>query len=204
MLEPGREPRPDRSRTINQKNPHPHPKECRTGTLLGTDFRHAVEFSRNGRTPTPPSRASSAAGSSTLRRPPEACTPRVLSAALAGPSGAAGSPPPRRPPEVGPPRVLSVALAGSSGAKRTVHDSGRACTRGPRHQRGRRSEPQERLQPDGQPRPVADVAHGQQDARHERGPVVGVVAQGERLPRRTHEHLLGRPPTGEPDGGRGE
>src|SRR4028118_409140 len=114
MLEPGREPRPDRSRTINQKNPHPHPKECRTGTLLGTDFRHAVEFSRNGRTPTPPSRASSAAGSSTLRRPPEVCTPRVLSVALAGSvrreenstrlreGGHARSPPPAGP-AAGPP-----------------------------------------------------------------------------------------------------
>src|SRR4028119_1771687 len=81
---PGREPRPDRTRKINQRNPNPHPKRMQDGVLLGTDFRHAVEFSRNGRTPTPPSRASSAAGSSTLRRPPEVCTPRVLSAALAG------------------------------------------------------------------------------------------------------------------------
>src|SRR4028118_93479 len=85
MLEPGREPRPDRSRTINQKNPRPDRKtDQATRLLLGTDFRHAVEFSRNGRTPTPPSRASSAAGTSSLRRPPEVCTPRVLSVALAG------------------------------------------------------------------------------------------------------------------------
>src|SRR3954452_18793483 len=44
---PGREPRPDRSRyQSTQRNPQ-------KGLLLGTDFRHAVEFSRNGRATTP-------------------------------------------------------------------------------------------------------------------------------------------------------
>src|SRR3954452_11842877 len=43
---PGREPRPDRSRyQSTQRNPQ-------KGLLLGTDFRHAVEFSRSGRAAT--------------------------------------------------------------------------------------------------------------------------------------------------------
>ena len=40
------------------------------GVLLGTDFRHAVEFSKSGRTETRPFRASSLAGCPTLRRFP--------------------------------------------------------------------------------------------------------------------------------------
>src|SRR3954454_19018700 len=47
---PGREPRAD-TLDINQ------PKEThKKGLLLGTDFRHAVEFSRSGRATTLPSR----------------------------------------------------------------------------------------------------------------------------------------------------
>src|SRR3954469_24765472 len=37
------------SRSINQRNPHEPPKKPASGLLLGTDFRHAVEFSRSGR-----------------------------------------------------------------------------------------------------------------------------------------------------------
>src|SRR4051812_1487282 len=49
-LIPGREPRPDRSRyQSTQRNPQ-------KGLLLGTDFRHAVEFSRSGRAETRPFR----------------------------------------------------------------------------------------------------------------------------------------------------
>src|SRR4051812_15257141 len=40
--------------SINQRNPHQTPKGPGTGLLLGTDFRHAVEFSRSGRATTPP------------------------------------------------------------------------------------------------------------------------------------------------------
>src|ERR1700712_4081567 len=47
--------------SINQRNPHHDPKDRGTGLLLGTDFRHAVEFSRNGRAETPTSRPSSLA-----------------------------------------------------------------------------------------------------------------------------------------------
>src|SRR4051794_30800182 len=43
-----------------------NPKKPTKGLLLGTDFRHAVEFSRNGRATTPPSRAPSPA---TLSQP---------------------------------------------------------------------------------------------------------------------------------------
>src|SRR3954453_13257185 len=54
---PGREPRAD-TLDINQ------PKEThKKGLLLGTDFRHAVEFSRSGRATTPASRPSSWAAS---------------------------------------------------------------------------------------------------------------------------------------------
>src|SRR3954452_17947236 len=46
-----------------------NPKKPTKGLLLGPDFRHAVEFSRTGRAPTRPSRASStAACCPTLRR----------------------------------------------------------------------------------------------------------------------------------------
>src|SRR3712207_6130809 len=62
MLEPGREPRAD-TRDV------PQPKEThKKGLLLGTDFRHAVEFSRSGRAATRPSRASSLAACPTVRR----------------------------------------------------------------------------------------------------------------------------------------
>ena len=45
------------------------PQNPRTG-FVGTDFRHAVEFSKSGRTETQPFRASSLAGCPTLRRFP--------------------------------------------------------------------------------------------------------------------------------------
>src|SRR4051812_45765140 len=65
----GREPRAS-TLDINQpKESPPNPKKASgTGLLLGTDFRHAVEFSRSGRATTPPSRASSMAACPTLRR----------------------------------------------------------------------------------------------------------------------------------------
>src|SRR5688500_14305823 len=52
------------------------------------------------------------------------------------------------------------------------------------------SETQEALDAYGQPRAAADLPDGEEDTGHERGAVVGVVAQGQGLPRRTHEHLL--------------
>src|SRR5215213_11400508 len=69
MLDQGREPRAS-TLDINQ------PKESQTrtkpwhGVLLGTDFRHAVEFSKSGRVETRPFRASLLAGCPTLRRFP--------------------------------------------------------------------------------------------------------------------------------------
>src|SRR3954453_19261663 len=57
--------------SINQRNPSHEPEDPRHGVLLGTDFRHAVEFSRSGRAATRPSRASSLAGCPTLRRFPD-------------------------------------------------------------------------------------------------------------------------------------
>src|SRR4028119_1004937 len=63
MLEPGREPRASTLlMSINPKKP------TKKGLLLGTDFRHAVEFSRSGRAATRPFRASSLAACSTVRR----------------------------------------------------------------------------------------------------------------------------------------
>src|SRR3954451_9087679 len=81
-------------RDINQ------PKEThKKGLLLGTDFRHAVEFSRSGRTTTPAPAGFVVGGSPTL--------PRLRSAPPKGPPG--------RPP-------------GPRGASRTIHDLGGPCT----------------------------------------------------------------------------
>src|SRR3954454_6982287 len=44
--------------SINQRNPSHEPEDPRHGVLLGTDFRHAVEFSRSGRARTPAFRPS--------------------------------------------------------------------------------------------------------------------------------------------------
>src|SRR5215212_3727268 len=54
--------------SINQRNPNQ--SKPRHGVLLGTDFRHAVEFSKSGRAETRPSRAPCPAGCPTLRRFP--------------------------------------------------------------------------------------------------------------------------------------
>src|SRR4051812_15210328 len=60
------------------------PKEThKKGLLLGTDFRHAVEFSRSGRAATRPSRASSLAACPTVRR----LRSRAPGGALRGPPG---------------------------------------------------------------------------------------------------------------------
>src|SRR5919112_895596 len=64
------------------------PKEPTKGLLLGTDFRHAVEFSRSGRAATRPSRASSLAACPTVRRLRSPAPGGCFSAALPGPSGA--------------------------------------------------------------------------------------------------------------------
>src|SRR3954447_5937551 len=129
---PGREPRPDRSRyQSTQRNPQ-------KGLLLGTDFRHAVEFSRNGRTPTRPLRASSMA--EVLPYP-------------------ASEQPPRREPPGWPP--------GPRGASRTIHDSGGPRTGGPPAARRGGSEPEEALDPDGEARLPGDLADGEQDSGHE-------------------------------------
>src|SRR3954451_2069426 len=65
---PGREPRPDRSRyPSTQRNPQ-------KGLLLGTDFRHAVEFSRSGRAENRPFRASSLAALSHRTPIADRCT----------------------------------------------------------------------------------------------------------------------------------
>jgi hypothetical protein len=81
----------------------PRLHEPRHGVLLGTDFRHAVEFSKSGRTETRPFRAPSLAGCPTLRRFP--ATPH--------PGGWPGRP------------------SGPRGAHRTLHHPQRPCTGGP-------------------------------------------------------------------------
>src|SRR6478609_1427858 len=57
--------------SINQRNPKPEQKPWH-GVLLGTDFRHAVEFSKSGRATSRPSRAPLLAGCPPLRRFPAA------------------------------------------------------------------------------------------------------------------------------------
>src|SRR4029453_19067305 len=58
---------------INQpKESQTRTRRPRHGGLLGTDFRHAVEFSKSGRATTRPFRAPSLAGCPTLRRFPAA------------------------------------------------------------------------------------------------------------------------------------
>ena len=58
----GREPRTGRSRQTTQRNPQ------RGSPTYGTDFRHAVEFSRSGRSRHPAGWAFDRGGCSTLRR----------------------------------------------------------------------------------------------------------------------------------------
>ena len=70
-------------------------------------------------------------------------------------------------------------VAGVSGARR----EGVGAPRDP-------SETEESVDPDGQAGPAGHLAHGQEHPGHERGPVVGVVPEGERLPRGAEEHLL--------------
>src|SRR3954466_5560702 len=85
-------------------------RRCSAGDLiLGTDFRHAVEFSRSGRAKNPALRPSSSAGFPTLHRAPQ--QPHLK-------GSAGGFPDPRRP---GP---------FSLGAERTIHALSRPCTRG--------------------------------------------------------------------------
>src|SRR3954454_3700940 len=69
---PGREPRAD-TLDINQ------PKEThKKGLLLGTDFRHAVEFSRSGRARNPANPLALVRGGfSTLRHLPRESSPGV-------------------------------------------------------------------------------------------------------------------------------
>src|SRR3954464_3280036 len=72
--------------SINQRNPH-HITKMQCGDLiLGTDFRHAVEFSRSGRAKNPALRPSSSAACPTLRRARLAVTSGDLTAAP-GPLG---------------------------------------------------------------------------------------------------------------------
>src|SRR5690349_2144251 len=117
--------------SINQRNPTT--SEDAVGVLLGTDFRHAVEFSRNGRTTTPPSRASSSGAC-----PPYAVRwtvlPRgVLAAALSGASGAStklGRVPGRVKPrgrDAGHPR--STACRGAAPATRRAATTTRRAPR---------------------------------------------------------------------------
>src|SRR3954451_7622294 len=84
-----------------------NPKKPTKGLLLGTDFRHAVEFSRSGRATTRPSRASSLADCPILRRD-------------------------RLFPLGDHPGGLSA----SRGASRTIHEFAGPCTGGPRSPQG--------------------------------------------------------------------
>src|SRR4051794_22358031 len=67
-----------------------NPKKPTKGLLLGTDFRHAVEFSRSGRATTRPFRVSSLATFPTVRRS-RGCSPGGFSAAPGGLGGATGT-----------------------------------------------------------------------------------------------------------------
>ena len=98
----GRETRADTLVIHQPKESHPHPQGRGTGILLGTDFRHAVEFSRSGRATTPASRPSSWATSRCYA---------VLCIGLS-PGGSTGWP------------------SGPLGAWRTIHQSAGPCTGG--------------------------------------------------------------------------
>ena len=58
MFEPGENQELTLSISINPKKPNRTNKDPDGVVLLGTDFRHAVEFSRNGRARTPAFRPS--------------------------------------------------------------------------------------------------------------------------------------------------
>src|SRR3954453_9584250 len=76
---------------INQRNPHHAPQGTRHGVLHGTDFRHAVEFSRSGRTRHPANPlALDRGGFSTLRRPGRESSPGSVTS---NPSRSGGSAP---------------------------------------------------------------------------------------------------------------
>src|SRR5947209_7105975 len=76
----GREPRADLAISINQRNPHHNPKAAARGKKIGTDFRHAVEFSRSGRARPPAFRPSVEATS--LCTPHNVPVPQGLPATL--------------------------------------------------------------------------------------------------------------------------
>ena len=89
---PGQQPEPPTGAPIAQPHKHPPRNKPETGTQTrGTDYRHAVEFSKNGHTETRPLRASSLAGCPTLRRCPDVPHSEVRSV---GPRG------PRRAPKI--------------------------------------------------------------------------------------------------------
>src|SRR3954454_5197482 len=122
--------------SITQRSPCHNHKSHGTGLLLGTDFRHAVEFSRSGRAETRPFRASILAGSPTLRRFP---TPP-------SPGGWPGGP------------------LGPRGAWRTIHDFWGVVhgppVEAPLRLGERWSEAQKTFDPDGQTGAPADLADG--------------------------------------------
>src|SRR3954449_6793483 len=74
--------------SINQRNPSHEPEDPRHGLLLGTDFRHAVEFSRSGRTGIRPSRAFVTGGLSNHTSHSDVPRSGVRSGALPGRRGA--------------------------------------------------------------------------------------------------------------------
>src|SRR3954451_23687220 len=114
--------------SINQRNPSHEPEDPRHGVLLGTDFRHAVEFSRSGRARTPAFRPSFEAALDVTPCSVSVATP---GGSIGWPSGPLGAEktlhhlarPCRRPSGVvGPPGVIATparALPSGSGPGRT-------------------------------------------------------------------------------------
>src|SRR3954447_18957230 len=87
--------------------PTTSPKTRGTGVLLGTDFRHAVEFSRSGRTAIRPSRAFVTGGLSNHTSHSDVPRSGVRSGALPGRRGAMKTNPeafgaPQGAPSAGP------------------------------------------------------------------------------------------------------
>src|SRR3954454_1668098 len=177
--------------SINQRNPSHEPEDPRHGVLLGTDFRHAVEFSRSGRARTP--------GLPAFVRGGSRCYALLSIGRYPGGFDRLAFRPARRREDTTPScaPVQAPLLCGPSAW----------CNRDPRpglplrewtgsHRRSG-SEAEELLDPYRQTRVPADLAHRQQHARHEGGTVVGVVPDRQGLPRGAHEDLLVRHETGQ-------
>src|SRR3954453_17386164 len=157
-----------------------------TGLLLGTDFRHAVEFSRSGRARTP--------GLPAFVRGGSRCYALLSIGRYPGGFDRLAFRPARgrekTTPSCAP--VQAPLWCGQSALINRDPRPGLPLREWTGSHRRSGSEAEELLAPHRQTRVPADLAHRQQHARHEGGTVVGVVPDRQGLPRGGHEYFLVR------------